>query len=188
LIEEEIMSDPFVGEIQAFPFPFAGAGFNQAWLLCGGQLLSLQAFVPLYSLIGVYYGGNGTTNFALPNLNGSIAIGQGTGPGLSPRRVGEVCGSSSISLVSDNMARHTHTLQLGSRAAQNAAPGPGTASNLVAIDPGFNGFVAPPGNLIFSTNAVTNTGQGSPHDNMQPTQALVWCICYNGIFPSFNNS
>jgi microcystin-dependent protein len=182
------MSDPFIGEIQAFPFPFAGAGFNNAWLPCLGQLLALQAFTPLYSLIGTNYGGNGTTNFALPSLNGSIAIGQGNGPGLTPRVIGETVGSSGVSLGSDQMARHTHTLQLGSRAAQNAAPGPGTASNMVAIDPNIDGFVAPPGSLTLSLNAVTFTGQGLPHDNMQPTQALVWCIAYAGIYPSFNNS
>lgn len=181
------MSDPFVGEIQAFPFPFAGAGFNNAWLPCLGQLLALQAFVPLYSLIGTYYGGNGTTNFALPNLNGSVAISQGNGAGLTPRVIGEVVGSSTVSLVSDQMARHTHALQLGKANATNATPGPGTASNLVALDPGsFNGFVAPPGNLTLSANAVTFTGQGLPHDNMQPSQALVWCIAYAGIFPSFS--
>jgi microcystin-dependent protein len=181
------MSDPYVGEIQAFPFPFAGGGFNQTWLPCLGQLLALQAFTPLYSLIGTYYGGNGTTNFALPNLNGSIAIGQGNGPGLTPRVIGETVGSPSVNLVSDQMARHTHTLQLGKTGAQNAVPGPGTASNMAAIDPGFNGFVAPPGNLTLSLNAVTMTGQGLPHDNTQPTQALVWCIAYAGIFPSFNS-
>ena len=182
------MSDPYVGEIQAFPFPFATGGFNQAWLPCFGQILALQQFVPLYSLIGTYYGGNGTTNFALPNLNGAVAISQGTGPGLTPRSIGETLGSSTVSLVSDQMARHTHTLQMGARGSQNAAAGPGTASNMAAIDPGFDGFVLPPGNLTLSANAVTFTGQGLAHDNIQPNQAIVWCICYSGIFPTFNNS
>ncbi|SFH79577.1 phage tail protein [Bradyrhizobium sp. cf659] len=182
------MSDPFVGEIQAFPFPFATGGFNSAWLPCLGQLLPIQAFSPLFALIGTYYGGNGTTNFALPNLNGSVTISQGTGPGLQPRVVGETVGSSQVSLTTDNMAIHTHALQLGSSTAQNAAPGPGTGMNMVALNPNFNGFVAPPGNLTLSPNAVTMTGQGLPHDNMQPTQALVWCIAYAGTFPSFNNA
>jgi microcystin-dependent protein len=123
------MSDPYVGEIQAFPFAFAVGGFNNIWLPCFGQLVALQAFTPLYALIGTNYGGNGTTNFALPNLNGSVAL-----------------------------------------------------------NPAFNGFVDPPGNLTFSPNAVTLTGQGLPHDNMQPTQALIFCIASAGIFPSFNNS
>jgi microcystin-dependent protein len=181
------MSDPYVGEIQAFPFPFATGGFNQAWLPCLGQLLAIQGFAPLYSLIGTSFGGNGTTNFALPNLNGSVTIGQGNGPGLTPRVVGEQIGSPGVSLASDQMARHTHALQLGGRAAQNATPGPGTASNMVALDPGFNGFLAPPGNTSLAVNAVTFTGQGLSHENMQPTQALVWCIAYAGIFPAFTS-
>jgi len=182
------MSDPFIGEIQAFPFAFAVGGFNNAWLPCFGQLLAIQAFTPLFALIGTNYGGNGTTNFALPNLNGSVAISQGTGPGLQPRLIGEVVGSSQVSLIGDNMAVHTHTLQLGSNTAQNAAPGPGTGMNMVALNPVFNGFVDPPGNLTFSPNAVTFTGQGLPHENMQPTQALIYCIAYAGIFPSFGSS
>ncbi|OKO78805.1 tail fiber protein [Bradyrhizobium sp. AS23.2] len=182
------MSDPYVGEIQAFPFPFATGGFNSAWLPCLGQLLPIQRYSPLFSLIGTYYGGNGTTNFALPNLNGSVAISQGQGPGLQNRVIGDVVGSPTVNLTSDQMARHTHALQLGAGNAENASPGPGTASNMVAINPQFNGFIAPPGNLTLAANAVTFTGQGQPHDNMQPTQAIVWCIAYAGIFPSFSSS
>jgi len=182
------MSDPFVGEIQAFPFPFAVGGFNQAWLPCGGQLLPLQRFTALFSLIGTYYGGNGTTNFALPNLNGSVAISQGQGPGLQNRIVGEVVGSPQVNLISDNMARHTHALQLGDKGAAGATPGPGAPGTTVAIDPNFNGFVALPAPLTLVANAVALTGQNQPHDNMQPTQAIVWCIAYAGVFPSFSTS
>ncbi|CCD97792.1 tail fiber protein [Bradyrhizobium sp. STM 3809] len=182
------MSDPFVGEIQAFPFTFATGGFNNAWLPCFGQLLPIQRYSPLFALIGTYYGGNGTTNFQLPNLSGCITNGQGNGPGLQPRVIGETMGSSTVSLMSAELPSHTHNLQLGSRGAENAAPGPGTAGTMVAIDPAFNGFVDPPANVNFAPNAVTATGQNIPHDNMQPTQALIWCICYAGVFPPFNNS
>ncbi|MBW7968508.1 tail fiber protein [Bradyrhizobium sp. BR 10289] len=182
------MSDQYVGEIQAFPFAFAVTGFNNAWLPCGGQLLPIQQYSPLFALIGTFYGGNGTTNFALPNLNGSIAISQGQGPGLQNYVIGETVGSPTVNLTSDQMARHTHTLQLGNKSATGATAGPGAAGTTVAIDPNFNGFVAPPGNLTLAPNAITLTGQGLPHDNMQPTQALVWCIAYAGIFPSFGSS
>jgi microcystin-dependent protein len=180
------MADNYVGEIQAFPFPFATGGFNNAWLPCFGQLLAIQQYTPLFSLIGTFYGGNGTTNFALPNLNGAVTMSQGQGQGLSNRVIGEVVGSPMVSLTGPTMAQHTHGLQLGSRAAQNAAAGPGTGATMAAIDPGFNGFVAPPGNLTLSPNAITMTGQGLGHDNMQPTQAIVWCIAYAGVFPSFS--
>lgn len=179
------MSNPYVGEIQAFTFPFATGGFNSAWLPCLGQIVPIQQFTPLFALIGTNYGGNGTTNFALPNLNGSVVISQGQGQGLQDRIIGEVVGSPNVNLGSTEMAIHTHALQLGVGNAQNAAPGPGTAQNMVALDPQFNGFIAPPGNLTLAPNAVTLTGQGQPHDNMQPTLAIVWCIAYAGIFPSF---
>jgi microcystin-dependent protein len=179
------MSSPYVGEIQAFTFPFATGGFNNAWLPCLGQIVPIQQFTPLFALIGTNYGGNGTTNFALPNLNGSVVISQGQGQGLEDRIIGEVVGSPTVNLTSSEMAIHTHALQLGAGNAQNAAPGPGTAQNMVALDPQFNGFIAPPGNLTLAPNAVTLTGQGLAHDNMQPTLAIIWCIAYAGIFPSF---
>ncbi|MBR1173714.1 tail fiber protein [Bradyrhizobium sp. KB893862 SZCCT0404] len=179
------MSSPYVGEIQAFTFPFATGGFNNAWLPCLGQIVPIQQYTPLFALIGTNYGGNGTTNFALPNLNGSVVISQGQGQGLQDRIIGEVVGSPTVNLISSEMAIHTHALQLGAGNAQNAAPAPGTAQNMVALDPQFNGFIAPPGNLTLAPNAVTLTGQGQAHDNMQPTLAIVWCIAYAGIFPSF---
>jgi microcystin-dependent protein len=180
------MSDPFVGEIQAFPFPFAVGGFNNAWLPCGGQLLPIQRYTPLFALIGTYYGGNGTTNFALPNLVGQVTNGQGDGPGLQPRVLGETIGSATVTLISNEMPRHLHGLQLGNKSAANAVAGPGTQSDMVAIDPVFNGFMPPPATTTFAPNAVTFTGQGLPHNNTQPTQALIWCIAYAGIYPSFS--
>lgn len=180
------MSEPFVGEIQAFPFPFASEGFNNAWLPCFGQIVPIQRFTALYSLIGTYYGGNGQSNFALPNLSGSVVMSQGQGQGLSQRDIGEVVGSQMVTLTADNMARHTHGLQLGIKSAQNATPGPGTSSNLTAIDPQFSGFLSLPGNTTLSPNALAPNGQGQPHDNSQPTQVLIWCIAYAGVFPSFS--
>lgn len=182
------MSDPFVGEIQAFPFAFAAQGFNQAWLPCLGQTLPIQKFTPLFSLIGILYGGNGTTDFQLPNLNGAITNSQGAGPGLAPRTLGETIGSATVTLKTEEMAAHAHGLQLGNDAASGAAAGPGTGSNMAAINPAFNGFVAPPVNTTLAPNAMSLTGSGQPHDNTQPTQAIVWCIAYSGIFPSFNDS
>src|SRR3954471_6528459 len=170
------MSDPFVGEIQAFPFAFAIAGFNQTWLPCFGQMLAPQSYSPLYALIGTSYGGNGTTNFALPNLNGAVTISQGAGPGLQPRVVGEQIGSTGVTLGSAEMAQHTHRLQLGIKTSANASPAPGTSASMTAIDPAFGGFVPPPATLVLAPNAIALAGQGQAHNNMQPTQALVWCI------------
>ena len=151
-------------------------------------MLPIQQFTPLFALIGTAFGGNGTSNFQLPNLAGSVTNSQGDGPGLQPRVIGESIGSPTVNLTVGEMAMHTHGLQLGSRTAANAVPGPGTASNMAAIDPGFNGFVPLPSTITLAPNAMALTGQGQPHDNTQPTQAIIWRIAYAGIFPSFNNS
>lgn len=183
------MGNQYVGEIQAFAFPWAApTGFNQDWLPCAGQSLSVSQYAALFSLIGTTYGGNGTINFNLPNLTGMITNSQGTGPGLQPRTIGQKLGTATVNLATAEMASHTHGLQLGSATATGAAPGPGTASNMVALNPAFNGFVAPPGTTTLATNAMSLTGSGQAHDNTQPTLAIVWCIAINGVFPSFNDS
>jgi microcystin-dependent protein len=180
------VAQPILGEIQAFPYPWATqTGFNQAWLPCQGQSLLIRQFAPLFSLIGTTYGGNGTTNFNLPNMPGLITNSQGTGQGLQPRTLGQTLGTPTVTLSLAEMASHTHGLQMGSKAAAGAVPGPGTASNMAAIDPNFNGFAAPPFKTTFANNAMSMTGQGLSHDNTQPTQALVWCICHGGLFPTF---
>ena len=179
------MSDPFIGEIQAFAFPFAVGGFqNGQWAACLGQLLSISSNPPLFSLIGTTYGGNGTTNFGLPNLNGHIVTSQGQGPGLTNRVLGETWGEPQVTLMSQQMASHSHALHLGTGAS--GAPSPTPSAGAVLLAPAFNGYVAPPSNTTFSTTAVGMTGGGQPHNNMQPTLVLVYCIALTGIFPSFN--
>lgn len=179
------MSEPYLGEIQAFPFAFALQGFNQSWIPCSGQLLPIQHYATLFSLIGTFYGGDGRVTFALPNLNGAVAIGQGAGPGLQQRFIGEMIGSPSVTLVTQELPAHSHTLSFGDVAAANATPGPGSPQSSAAINPLFNGFVAPPANLPLAPSAMTPFGGGEAHTNMQPTQALVWCIAIAGIFPAF---
>jgi microcystin-dependent protein len=174
------MSDPYLGEIQTFAFGFAPIN----WLPCDGRLVSIQQFAALFSLIGTNYGGNGTTNFALPNLVGSAAMSQGQGPGLSPRVIGEQVGSDTVTLTLQQIPAHKHGLQLGNRTATNGTPGP-TGSSNVAIDPTFLGFVAPPNTTTFAAPAMGLTGGSQPHPNDQPTLAMIYCICINGIFPTF---
>jgi microcystin-dependent protein len=183
--KEGYVSDPYLGEIQAFPYAWAvSSGFSQKWLPCLGQTLTIQQYSYLFSLIGTLYGGDGRVNFQLPNLNGMITNSQGTGLGIRTRNIGQRIGSNTVALEPNELALHTHALQMGSRTAQGAQAGPG--ANMVAIDPTFNGFVAPPSdNTTFGATAMTITGSGQSHDNTQPTQAIVWCICVNGIFPSF---
>jgi microcystin-dependent protein len=178
------MSDPYIGEIQAFAFPFAVGGFQSGqWAACLGQLLPINSNPPLFSLIGTAYGGNGTTNFGLPNLNGHIVTSQGQGSGLTNRVLGETWGEPVVTLMSQQMASHTHALQLGT--GVGGTPGPTPAPGSVLLNPEFNGFVNPPSNTTFATTAVGMTGGSQPHNNMQPTLVLVYCIALTGIFPSF---
>lgn len=174
------MAEPFIGEIQAFGFGYAPIN----WMICNGASLSIQKYSALYSLIGTYYGGNGSTTFNLPNLVGFVAMGQGQGPGLTQRAIGEVVGQPTVSLSTPQLPSHAHAIQLGPNKTANATPGPSAASN-VALDPNFNGFVAPPATTTFAPSAITMAGGSQPHPNAQPTLALVYCICVAGNFPSF---
>jgi microcystin-dependent protein len=186
------MSEPYIGEIIAVGF-FFGNGFSQSWLPCNGQLLPISEYEALYSLIGTIYGGDGQSNFALPNLNGDgtpphpgrVAISQGTGPGLSNRVIGETIGVNDVTLTANQLASHTHQMQLAQAGTANATPGPGSGGSSVAINPSFNGFVTDDPDTSFSPNAITPVGSSQPHPNNQPTNGLWYLICYSGIYPSF---
>ena len=100
------MSEAYVGEIRIFAGTFAPTG----WALCNGQILAISQNTALFSLLGTTYGGNGTTTFALPNLQGRAPMHWGTGPGLTPRSLGEVGGAATVTLLSTQMPAHTHTM------------------------------------------------------------------------------
>lgn len=173
--------DPFLGEIRIFSGNFAPRG----WALCDGQLLAISQFSSLFTLLGTMYGGNGTSNFALPNLGGSVPIGQGDGPGLTPRVVAETGGSDTVSLTQASMPAHNH-IAMGSATngttkspanavwSQNASGGrPPIVTNLYGTT----------GNTVMAPAALSPTGDGVPHNNMQPFLAMRFIVCLNGIFP-----
>ena len=174
------MANPFLGEIQVFANTFVPAG----WLICDGRVLSVQQYTSLFSLIGNYYGGDGRTTFALPNLVGRIAISQGQGGGLSNYTIGAQVGSATASVSQQQMPSHVHPVQLGVKTSTNSTAAPSATSNVV-IDPSFNGFVAPPSSAAFATSAVVPTGGSQPHPNAQPTLAMVYCISMGGDYPQF---
>lgn len=175
------MSDPYLGEIQAFAFGF----YPKNWLPCDGRPMAIRQNTALYSLIGTYYGGDGTTTFLLPNLVDRVAMSQGQGPGLPSYTIGSAPGEMSVTLSTNEMPAHTHGLQLANQTADSTTA-PSATSNVV-INPGFNGFVPPPSTTTLSTNGVVPTGNSQPHPNAQPTLAMIYCICVSGIFPSFGN-
>src|ERR1700722_17626811 len=112
------MSNPFVAEIRIFPFNFAPKG----WALCNGYLLPLSQNTALFSLLGTTYGGDGKSNFALPNLQGSAPMHPGQGPGLSLHDLGESGGSDTVTLLQSEMASHSHNMMALAPAANRTSP------------------------------------------------------------------
>jgi microcystin-dependent protein len=168
------MADPFVAEIRIFPFNFAPKG----WAFCNGQLLPISQNTALFSLLGTTYGGNGQTNFALPNLRGQVPIHVGDGHTL-----GERAGQSAHTLTINEMPQHLHLL--------NAANVPATtnlaSSNVVLAQSTASQLYNNPTNLTpMDPTGVTNVGGSQAHENRMPFLTLSFCIALQGIFPSPN--
>ncbi len=125
------MSEPFIAEIRVFGFNFAPMG----WAFCDGQLMPIQQNTALFSLLGTNFGGNGTTNFGLPNLQGSVPLQQGQGPGLSLYDLGESGGVVSVTLSSSQMPSHNHALGCSTAVAGQTSP----AGAIPALPPGQRG-------------------------------------------------
>ena len=168
------MSEPFLGEVRLFAGNFAPRG----WALCNGQLMAIAQNSALFSLLGIAYGGNGTTTFGLPDLQGRVPIGQGSGAGLTPRVVGEAGGSSSVSLLTTQIPAHSHTPNCSSGQTSTQPEGGywgmGGRQALYASTPNVN----------LSVNAVAPAGGSQPHSNMQPYLGMTYIIALEGIFPS----
>jgi microcystin-dependent protein len=173
------VTDPFLAEIRIFAGNFAPNG----WALCNGQLMSISQNTALFSLLGVNYGGNGTTNFALPNLSGSAPLQQGQGPGLTPRDLGEVGGEPTVTLLSTEMPSHTHTAN-----ARNDSGSTGNPANAVWAEAAYgrqaaNIYSTAAPNVAMNPQATQVTGGNQPHNNMPPYLAVNFIIALQGIFP-----
>ncbi|MEX1033826.1 MAG: tail fiber protein [Cellvibrionaceae bacterium] len=175
------MSDPFIGEIRMF----AGNYAPESWALCDGSLLSIAAHDALFSLIGTTYGGDGQSNFALPDLRGRLPMGQGTGPSLTPRTMGEHFGTETVTLTERELPAHNHVFTATTTAATGANPD----GNLFA-DTGNDTLYVPdppsPDLKTMNAKTVANAGTSQPHDNIMPSVAMNYIICLNGIYPSRN--
>lgn len=169
------MADPFVAEIRIFPFNFAPKG----WAWCDGQILPLSQNTALFSLLGTTYGGDGKSNFALPDLQGRAAMHPGQGPGLSLHDLGETGGSETVSLLESEIPSHSHALSTSVRPADSLNPAtlsPGTGNNMYVAAAGASLVDAAP-------QALAPAGGDQPHNNMQPYLTFYFCIALQGVFP-----
>lgn len=189
----------FMGTIQPFAFNFAPRG----WALCNGQTISISQYSALFALLGVNFGGNGQTTFMLPNLQGRLPLGMGTGLGLTQRTIGDTAGSENVSATLSNLPAHTHTLTgvTASTTLQLANP----ASNPMTSPTPTNSFIGTSGTgpssaAIYSdqlgaspvpaqgltttvSGTVSPSGGGAPMAVMNPFLAVNFSIALEGIFP-----
>lgn len=172
------MSSPFVAEIRIFPFNFAPKG----WAFCDGQILPLSQNTALFSLLGTTYGGDGKSNFALPNMQGNVPMHPGQGPGLSLHDLGETGGSEFVTLLESEIPSHAHALMASSTSSSKPSP---AGNALARISSGATPYAAPAGAplVAFNDNALAPSGGNQPHNNMQPYLTLNFCIALQGIYP-----
>ena len=169
------MADPFVAEIRIFPFNFAPRG----WAWCNGQLLPLSQNTALFSLLGTTYGGNGQSNFALPNLQGSAPMHPGQGPGLSLHDLGETGGSETVTLLQSEIPSHSHAMMANPTAATKSLPTGNSFAKGAAMIP--YGPAGSPVNM--ASQAIAPAGGDQPHNNMMPYLTLNFNIALQGVYP-----
>jgi microcystin-dependent protein len=174
------MTQPFLGEVQVFAFNYAPYG----WSLCNGQIMPVQQNTALFSLLGTTYGGNGSSTFGLPNLQGQAACSTGQGPGLQNYDLGEIFGQENVTLAQSEMPMHNHTAHVYNQptaANRFGSPGSGYALDIPA---NFGPFTSTNtvGGSFPGTMIMPNSG-GQPHSNQQPYLALNFCIALSGVFP-----
>jgi microcystin-dependent protein len=175
--------DPFVAEIRIFPFNFAPLG----WAFCNGQLLPISQNTALFSLLGTTYGGDGKSNFALPNLQGCVPMHPGQGPGLSLQDLGETGGSETVTLITSQIAAHGHFLNATTSAGTAADPSNGLYANGNWSNQGSSGAVqyysATTPSASLNANALAPAGGDQPHNNLMPYLTLNFCIALQGVYP-----
>jgi microcystin-dependent protein len=171
------VSTPYLGQIQPFAFNFAPVG----WAMCNGQLLPISQNTALFALVGTFYGGDGVTNFALPNLQSRVAIHQGQGPGLSPYSIGQVGGTENVTLIQNQMPQHGHTVAASAAPASTARPG-----GAVMGHAGTDAYGSSPDGTTMNAQMIGTAGGNQPHTNVQPYLAVNFCIALQGVFPSRN--
>jgi microcystin-dependent protein len=169
-------SEPLIGQIMFGAFNFAPRG----WAECNGQLMSIAQNIPLFSLIGTIYGGNGVTTFGLPDMRGRMPMHAGQGSGLTFRDQGERAGEESVSLTPSQMPAHSHELKASNTEANVTAP----SQSVLATKSRVANYASGPLDATMSPLSIAQTGSGLPHDNMPPYLTIKCFIATEGVFPS----
>jgi microcystin-dependent protein len=167
------MAEPFLSEIRIMSFIFAPKG----WALCNGQLLPINQNQALFSLLGTTFGGDGRTNFALPDLRSRAPIHVG-----GSHTLGEKGGEPAHTVTNNELPTHTHVLNASSASGTQQVP----VGNVFAVTPNQLYHAADGAMAALAAGTVTNTGGSQAHLNMQPYLTLNFCIALQGIFPSPN--
>lgn len=172
------MSEPFLAEIRIFAGNFA----PQGWAFCDGQLLPISQNTALFSLLGTTYGGDGESTFALPDLQGRAPMHPGSGPGLTPRQLGQRGGSDTVTLTEAQIPSHTHSLRAAPDPGDLAAPAP--QRSLGRSAGGFAYRQTPDSMVPLAESGTPSVGGSQAHNNMQPYLTMHFIIALVGLFPS----
>ena len=185
------MAQPFLGQIEFFAFDFVPRG----WMACAGQIMPIQQFSALFSLLGTTYGGSGQTTFMLPDLRGTLPMGQGAGQGLTPRLMGQSFGSETVALTSASTPAHAHTMAVKSNPDTTQNVFTPAATSVLTLTTGtdsgggvipFDIYAPDPSpNQALGSSTIGSTG-GAPHSNMMPSLVGNFCIAVQGMYPSRN--
>jgi len=173
------MSTPYVGEIRLFGFSRVPNG----WFPCDGSLQSISEYEVLFTLIGTTYGGDGQSTFAMPNLSGRVPMHWGAGPGLTPRVIGELSGTETVTLTTNQMPAHSHVMSATTAAANATAIGSTVELGALSGDTMYATDVTGANGFATSLASTTMAGGNQPHDNLMPTLTVQYCIAWAGIFP-----
>jgi microcystin-dependent protein len=179
---------PFLGGIYLGGFNFAPSGYA----FCNGQTIAISTNAALFSLLGTTYGGNGTSTFQLPNLQGRVPIHFGQSPGTSNYVLGQVAGSETATLTTNQIPAHSHAVNVNSAAGNTATPGsttylaagPATGSGPNASQ--LKTYTTTANNATLNTNTIGTVGGGQPFSILQPYLAVNYFIALQGVFPSRN--
>ena len=171
--------EPYIGEIRMFAGDYAPRG----WAKCEGQLLAISQYNALFSILGTRYGGDGRTTFALPDLRGRVAIGSGSGPGLTPRSLSQRSGSETNMLTVANLPAHNHSINAVTADGNTSVPGGNLPAGTKLLDKEYSDATA---TTTMNATMVSSTGGGQAVNNMQPYLTVTYIIALQGLYPSRN--